>query len=77
MFPVPAHLPQGKMQGGGSAPEEKSANERVDLVLDLLSPLLSVPNEAGPSRWTSAQVRDVRDKLQSAVKARKVWLPQC
>ena len=75
MFPPP-HLPRS---GGDclSSTEHPLPLLPPDPVLDILSPLLSGTSsgaqaEAGPSRWTVPQVRQVREKLESAVQLNKV-----
>lgn len=60
-----------QMDSNSTSASSSNVPAQPDPVLDLLNPLLSTPNEAGPSRWSSTQVRDVREKLQTAVKARK------
>ncbi|KAK4683967.1 hypothetical protein P7C73_g6242, partial [Tremellales sp. Uapishka_1] len=65
MFQVPSHLPRL------SDASPSTASPAPSPVMDILQPLLDETPGAGPSRHTSARIRDVREKLQDAVKQNK------
>lgn len=73
MFPVPDHLPRTRgdtADSGGNTsstrPQAEEAQVEVDLVLDLLEPILR------EKELRSETIRDVREKLETAARRNKV-----
>ena len=72
MFPVPAHLPRSTGDHLSSGTQAALAPGPADPVLELLNPLLGQAGPSKPARWSVAQVRKIREDLESAVNANKV-----
>ena len=72
MFPVPDHLPRSTGDHLSSGTQAGLAPGPADPVLELLNPLLAQAGPSKPARWSVAQVRKVREDLESAVNANKV-----